>query len=110
MPRAAARAPHVPPRSTITRMATGSAPKAWTTSTASMIEVPRVTVSSVITTLSPGSRAPARRPVTPWSLASLRTLKLRSGLPAGGRDRGDPEGHGVGAHRPARRWRSPRSG
>ena len=40
-----------------------------------------MTVSSVITTLSPGSSAPARRPVTPWSLASLRTLKLRSGRP-----------------------------
>ena len=52
-----------------------------TASTASIIDVPRVTVSSVTTTRSPGSSAPAMRPVTPWSFASLRTLKLRSGRP-----------------------------
>src|SRR5262245_3971825 len=65
----------------MTTMATGMAPKPRTTSAASISDVPRVTVSSVTTTRSPGSSAPAMRPVTPWSLASLRMLKLRSGRP-----------------------------
>ena len=49
-----------------------------TTAAASSIDTPRVMASSVITTRSPGSRAPAIRPPAPWSLSSLRTLKLRS--------------------------------
>ena len=48
-----------------------------TTEAASNSELPRVTVSSVTTTRSPGSRAPAIRPPPPWSFASLRTLKAR---------------------------------
>ena len=71
----------VPPRSTSTRTITGSAPSSRTTRTASIGEVPRVTVSSVITTLSPGCRAPARRPATPWSFASLRIVNERRSRP-----------------------------
>jgi hypothetical protein len=81
MPAAAHSWAQLSPRSTIRVTSTGSAPYSRTTSTASISEVPRVVVSSVITTLSPGSRAPAIRPVTPWSLDSLRTLKLRRSRP-----------------------------
>ena len=62
---AAASEPQVPPRSTTGRIITGSAPKLRTTRAASKGEVPLVTVSSHITTLSPGYNAPARRPSTP---------------------------------------------
>ena len=40
-----------------------------------------MTVSSVTTTRSPGSSAPAIRPPPPWSFASLRTLNAFSGRP-----------------------------
>ena len=61
----------------VTLANTTSAPRARTTSTASRRDVPRVVVSSTTTTRSEGRRAPASRPVTPWSFASFRTLKLR---------------------------------
>ena len=60
---------------------------------------PRVMASSVSATRSPGSRAPAMRPPAPWSLSSLRTLKLRSIRPRVAATAGDAEGDGVGAHR-----------
>src|SRR5207249_2165889 len=81
MPASAAMASHVPPRSTRARINTGSAPASRTTSAASSREVPRVTVSSVITTRSPGSSAPATRPPPPWPFTSLRTLNALSERP-----------------------------
>ncbi len=60
---------------------TGSAPKSRMTFAASIADVPRVAVSSVTTTLSPGSSGPAMRPITPWSFASRRMLNVRSSRP-----------------------------
>ena len=81
MPSSFAIAAHVPPRSTITVIKTGTAPNSRTASTASKILVPRVTVSSVMMTRSPTCKAPAIRPFMPWSFSSLRTLKLRRDIP-----------------------------
>ena len=77
---------------------TTSAPASCTACAASSSDVPRVTVSSVTTTLSPGSSAPAIRPPPPWSFASLRTLNALSGRPRVAADAGGDEGDGVGAH------------
>ncbi len=60
---------------------TGSAPTSRTTAAASNMDTPRVTASSVMATLSPGSSAPAMRPPPPWSLTSLRTLNALSWRP-----------------------------
>ena len=56
-----------------------------------------MTVSSVMTTRSPGSSAPARRPATPWSLTSLRMANERRVATPGGPDGGDAVGHRIGA-------------
>ena len=88
----------VPPRSTTATSRTGSAPASRTAWAASSSEVPRVTVSSVTTTLSPGSRAPAMRPPAAVVLGLLAHAEGLEGPAPGGRHPGGDEGHRVGAH------------
>ena len=74
----AASAAAVPPRSTMARISDGLGSEG--PHDLGRFERRRAPGGGVLgeTTRSPGSRAPAMRPWTPWSLASLRMLKLRS--------------------------------
>ena len=82
MPSAAAIASTVPPRSTRATSRTDLGPGLLDGVGRFEERGAPVTVSSVTTTLSPGSSAPAMRPPAPWSLVSLRTLKALSGRPS----------------------------